>query len=536
MRTIFTDRDGKPIYVLGLQAHNSSNGCWEMIDSAIDAVKQYHGNTLEVPVYWYQLEPEEGVYDLSQVEELILRVRASGLKLIILWFGSSKNSDMTYVPEWVKADPDRFWMAVAPDGEVTPQISPFCTACYEADKAAFVEMMKAIRRIDEQERTVIAVQVENEIGLYPLDRCYSETANRVFADGVPDALMNLVIPDSGAKDAGRDWYDHFGRHAHEVFTCWHFAQAVESIASAGKQVYDLPMYMNAVVGELRQELAGQSYSSGSPVGRMIDVYKIGAPSISICAPDIYIANKAGYLRVCASHTRTDNPLFIPETGTADDSFAVNILHAAGDFGAIGICGFGAEHTLKMDGTLTDASRPVADSMQMISMMAPALLRHGGTEKIFAVSQDEYQDLTHVLRKNWHITFYYTSRGKKGSPLGRNMRVARRLAENPELFNQHGRAIVYEASDDEFFIAGVGFTARFLRRADPHDPHPYTTYVSRASTELAALTIEEGHFDENLNWVCEFQRRGDEIDCGAFVYPGIILRVKLNPKPLNGYRH
>ena len=86
MRTIFTDRDGKPIYVLGLQAHNSSNGCWEMIDSAIDAVKQYHGNTLEVPVYWYQLEPEEGVYDLSQVEELILRVRASGLKLIILWF------------------------------------------------------------------------------------------------------------------------------------------------------------------------------------------------------------------------------------------------------------------------------------------------------------------------------------------------------------------------------------------------------------------------------------------------------------------
>ena len=169
MRTIFTDRDGKPIYVLGLQAHNSSNGCWEMIDSAIDAVKQYHGNTLEVPVYWYQLEPEEGVYDLSQVEELILRVRASGLKLIILWFGSSKNSDMTYVPEWVKADPDRFWMAVAPDGEVTPQISPFCTACYEADKAAFVEMMKAIRRIDEQERTVIAVQVENEIGLYPLD-------------------------------------------------------------------------------------------------------------------------------------------------------------------------------------------------------------------------------------------------------------------------------------------------------------------------------------------------------------------------------
>ena len=536
MHSIFKDKNGKPIYVLGLQAHNSSMGCYEMIDSAIKAVKQYHGNTLEVPVYWYQLEPEEGIYDTSKVEELILEVRKSGLNLILLWFGSSKNSDMTYVPEWVKADPDRFWMAVAPDGEVTPQISPFCSECYELDKKAFVEMMKAVRRVDEKERTVIAVQVENEIGLYPLDRCYSDTAQQEFDKGIPDELMSLVIPGGGAEDSGKDWYGHFGRHAHEVFTCWSFARVIEAIASAGKAVYDLPMYINAVVGELRQELAGQSYSSGSPVGRMIDVYKIGAPSISICAPDIYIADKAGYLRVCESHTRSNNPLFIPETGTAGDSFAVNILHAAGDFGAIGICGFGAEHTTDTKDELVESSKPVAASMQMLSLMAPALLKYGGTDKIFAVSQDEYQSLYHVLRNKWHITFNFTSLGKNNTPLGKNMRVAHLLSENPELFNLRGRGIVYEAGDDEYYIAGVGFTARFLRRADPYDTCPYTTYVSRASTELAALTIEEGHFDKDLNWVCEFTRRGDEVDCGAFVYPGIILRIKLNPLPLKGYRH
>ena len=58
METIFRDKNGKPIYVLGLQAQNDANGCWEMIDESISAVKQFNGNTLEVPVCWYAIEPE----------------------------------------------------------------------------------------------------------------------------------------------------------------------------------------------------------------------------------------------------------------------------------------------------------------------------------------------------------------------------------------------------------------------------------------------------------------------------------------------
>lgn len=536
MNTIFKDKNGKPIYVLGLQAHNSSNGCWEMIDSAIEAVKKYHGNTLEVPVYWYQLEPEEGKYDTSVVKELIRRVRAGGLHLVILWFGFSKNADITYMPEWVKADPEKYWMAMGLDGVVTAQISPFCDACIEADKKAFVEMMKAVKEVDEQERTVIAVQVENEIGIYPLDRCYSKAAQRAFDLGVPDELMDLTIEDSGAKDEGRDWYDHFGRHAHEAFTSWYFAKAIEKIASAGKAVYDLPMYMNAVVGELRQELAGQSYSSGSPVGRVIDIYKRGAPSICNCAPDIYLAHKSGYLRICKSHARPDNPLFIPETGTGGDNFAINLIHAAGDFGAIGICGFGAEHTIDTKGELTEDSKKVATTMQIIERMSPILLKHGGTDKIFCISQEEGQQLQYVKREKFHITFNFTTVNGKGYKLGRNMRPCRALNDDPDMFNQRGRALIYEASPYEYFISGVGFTARFLRRSDPYDKAPYLTYQSRSATELCALTVEEGHFDCEGNWVCEFVRRGDELDCGAFCYPGIVLRVKLNEKPLHGYDH
>lgn len=536
MNTIFKDKDGKPIYVLGLQSHNSSNGCWEMIDASIEAVKKYHGNTLEVPVYWYQVEPEEGKYDLSMVKELIRRVRAGGLHLIILWFGFSKNADTTYMPQWVKADPNRFWMAMGKDGSVTAQLSPFCQEGIEADRKAFAQVMRGIKEEDQEERTVIAVQVENEIGIYPLDRCYSNAAQKAFDLGVPDELMDVVIGDSGAMDSGRDWYDHFGRHAHEAFTSWYFAKAIESIASAGKAEYDLPMYLNAVVGELRQELAGQSYSFGSPVGRVIDIYKKGAPSIALCAPDIYAAHKSGYLRICASHARPDNPLFIPETGTAGDTFAINLIHAVGDYGAIGICGFGAEHTLDTKGNLTAESQKVADTMQIIERMSPVLLKYGGSGRIFCISQEEGQQLQYVKREKFHITFHFTTVNGKGYRLGRNMRPGRALNDNPDLFDQRGRALVYEAGPYEYFISGVGFTARFLRRADPYDTAPYLTYSSRSATELAALTVEEGHFTEDGQWVGEFQRRGDELDCGAFCYPGIVLRIKLNPKALHGYNH
>ena len=145
-----------------------------------------------------------------------------------------------------------------------------------------------------------------------------------------------------------------------------------------------------------------------------------------------------------------------------------------------------------------------------------------------MTQEEFQNLAYVKRKLYHITFYFTALNEKGRPLGRSLRVCDKLAKDPEIFHQRGRAIIYEASPTEYYIAGVGFTARFLRRTEPGDRFPGRTLYSRAATELAALTIEEGHFTQDGDWVCEFVRRGDEIDYGAFVYPGIVLKVKLNP--------
>ncbi len=518
--------------MLGLQAHNSSGDCDELLSRSIEAVRQYHGNTLEAPVYWYQIEPEEGKFDFSAVERLILKTREAGLRLIILWFGFSKNADLTYMPAWAKADPARFRLAVTSDGGRVPMMSPHCQETVEADRRAFVKLMTAIRAFDESVRTVIAVQVENEVGLYHTDRCYSKCAQAEFDMGVPDELVGVEIDDSGATGGGNSWFDRFGRYANEAFSAWAFARAIERIASGGREAYpDIPLYMNTMIGEIRQEVAGQSYSSGSPVGRVLDIWKIGAKSIALFAPDIYLSAKSDFLRVCKAHSRSDNPLFIPETGTSGDGFAIDFIHAAADYAAIGICGFGAESTLQQGGKIGDSQRKVAESMDIIRAMSPILLQKGGTDSVFCVTQEEFQNYAYVKRKEYHLTFNFTDKNEKGRTIGGSLRSGAISADEAPASAKRGRAIVYEASPFEYYMSGAGIVARFLRRTDPRDPRPMRNMFTRAATEMTAITVEEGHFDENGGWVCEFARRGDELDMGVFLYPGTVLRVVLNPAAL-----
>ena len=48
--------DNKPFFVLGGQCGNSSNWA-SMLPNVWNVMKEMHANTLEIPVYWEQLEP-----------------------------------------------------------------------------------------------------------------------------------------------------------------------------------------------------------------------------------------------------------------------------------------------------------------------------------------------------------------------------------------------------------------------------------------------------------------------------------------------
>jgi beta-galactosidase GanA len=85
VKRVFTV-NGKPFYPLGGQADNASGYNNDESETAFKAMQLIDGNTLEIPVYWEILEPEESKFDFSSVDSLIAKGRRYGIKLILLWY------------------------------------------------------------------------------------------------------------------------------------------------------------------------------------------------------------------------------------------------------------------------------------------------------------------------------------------------------------------------------------------------------------------------------------------------------------------
>ena len=98
----------------------------------------------------------------------------------------------TYVPVWVKRDPERFPRARLPDGEGLDILSPLAPATRDADAHAFAALMGHLRAADAEKNTVLMVQVENEVGMLPVARDYSPEATREFHERVPAELVRAL--------------------------------------------------------------------------------------------------------------------------------------------------------------------------------------------------------------------------------------------------------------------------------------------------------------------------------------------------------
>src|SRR5206468_7458492 len=95
------------------------------------------------------------------------------VRLVLLWFGTWKNTGPSYAPEWVKFDNKRFPRMVDKDGKVSYCLSPLGVQTRESDKRAFTALMSHLKKIDGDQHTVIMVQVENEVGTYGVARDYA---------------------------------------------------------------------------------------------------------------------------------------------------------------------------------------------------------------------------------------------------------------------------------------------------------------------------------------------------------------------------
>ena len=71
--------DGKPFIILGGQVANST-GYPDRMETAWPKFKALNANTIEFPIFWEQIEPQEGIFDFSGVDRIIrgLRIKACG--------------------------------------------------------------------------------------------------------------------------------------------------------------------------------------------------------------------------------------------------------------------------------------------------------------------------------------------------------------------------------------------------------------------------------------------------------------------------
>lgn len=329
--------DGKPFHARSGEIHNSSASSLEYMDSHVwPALRGMHLNCVVAPIYWECVEPEENVFDFTLVDGLLAQARREGVRLVLLWFGLWKNAASTYVPTWARLDHDRFWYVTAKNGKPLKFLngtylrilSPLCAEAVAADAKAFAAVMHHLKEVD-AERTVITMQVENEIGVFGADRDYSPAAEAAFAEAIPAALAEGM----GVQGT---WSEAFGKDAAETFMAWHYGRAVEQIVQAGKTEYPLPMYVNAWLEQAPWKPG--LYPSGGPQFKMHKIWRLAAPSVDFYAPDIYVDY---YRDVCDEYASDGNPLFIPEVRHTADTVAF-YLYAVGKHNAMCFAPFGVE--------------------------------------------------------------------------------------------------------------------------------------------------------------------------------------------------
>lgn len=309
--------DEKPMLLLGGEFHNSEGSDPEWMESHVwPAVRAIGGNCYLTPVYWESLEPEEGNYNYALVDAVISQARKENVRLCLLWFGLWKNGHSSYIPAWMKTDSSYFYLA-SKHHVFQESVSPFCEKAVEKDRAAFVKLMQHLKETD-TEQTVVMIQVENEVGIWGGEtRDYGAAAEEAFHRNIPEALSQRF-------QVTGSWEDAFGGRADECFMASAYASAVEKIASAGKEIYPLPMFMNSVPDKTGFARDAGDYPSGGPVAGALDIWHTLAPSIDFYGPDIYSPN---YREITDSYIGK-GPLVVPETSGDKDCVSKALFTAA----------------------------------------------------------------------------------------------------------------------------------------------------------------------------------------------------------------
>jgi len=493
--------NGKPLLLISGELHNSTAGGFEYMRSVWQRMAKKNLNSVIATVSWELVEPEEGKFNFALVDSMIASARKANLKLVLIWFASWKNAGSVYIPSWVKKNYEKYPRVKDEDGKPLEILTTFADASADADAKAYAALMRHIRETDNKQQTVVMMQVENEIGILDNPGKKISSARRDFSDAaniaynaVPKELIDYLVkhkenlfPElykvwsaNGFKTSG-SWEQVFGKseikpnqidwkfysyYTEELFSAWHYAKYVEKVAAGGKKEYPLPMYVNAWLKQPFSYIPGK-YPSGGPLPQVLDVWRAAAPSIDFIAPDIYTDE---FIWVCKEFTRSNNPLFIPETRGGEPG-AARAFYAFGEFHAGCFAPFGIDNDRFKEKDHLDESYGVLQNMSSI------ILAHQGKGTMRGILVDTALPVQKFELGDYAIEARL-DRGEKTIAGG----------------------IIIQTGPQEFIVAGSAMDLYFT----PKD----------TSMRIGVDKADEGIF-ENEIWIPKRRLNGDEVHASTW---------------------
>jgi Domain of unknown function (DUF5597)/Beta-galactosidase len=519
--------DDAPFLILGVEDQDLGlESSWPLHPKDWAAMEYLHANTIEIPIYWDQIEPQPGKFDYASIDRLLTEARQHNVRLILLWFATWKNGSQHYMPEWMLLDPGRYSHMINRNGQAVDSPSPFATASLEADKRAFAAVLGHLKDADPQ-RTVIMVQVENEPGSWQSVRDFSPAAQKFFEAPVPPEILKAMHVKTASSSP--TWQEAFGPDADEYFNAWSVAKYIGQVAAAGKAVYPVPMDVNAALrnpfhpGPAGEPGAPGSYESGGPTDNVLAIWKAAAPAIDILAPDDYQGDPAAYVKDLELYHRDDNALFLPESG------CFQCDPASGDFTRYFFTMLG----LQAIGDSESGNEPVpylARNFVLVGPMQRELARLSFEGKLKAVAEpmhfkggDQGDPRQTLLFGSWNAVVTYGSARFGPSTAGSN--------PTPE-----GRALVAQLGDNQFLVAGYFCTVDFFPAGTEQQRKSQHIVEGTGQTPSALidgkwqhrqfLRVEQGIYENGVFKLLRTQN-GDATDFGLrFGEEPVVLRVTL----------
>ncbi|MET7689123.1 DUF5597 domain-containing protein [Streptomyces sp. NPDC005483] len=351
--------------------------------------------------------------------------------------------------------------------------------------------MEYVEEIDAEDRTVLMVQIENEVGLLGASRDRSRQAQQAFARPVPENLRDVVLSsrDAAAVPADVCWSDLPGDPStrDESVMAWALASHIEKLARAGRAVSPVPFFINAWLdSEIDLDIPGfavaggqvpGTFPCGGPLPRVAGVWRTIAATVDLFAPDFYFSLPQ---TVLGDFLAMSDGLFIPEM-RRDAAGAGHALLAIGEYHALGVSPFGTDSADLPE--LADLS----DVYDLLRQAESALTRADATP---AVTRGFHLDDT-IPRIELTI----------GSVV---LTVTRSAPIGVDPTGTYGYGIVVAQEEDVFLAVGRGFRIGFTA-TDP-------------AWRSGLVSVTEGRYGPD-GWTAERRLNGDETAGGtAWLHP------------------